>query len=178
MFQILIVDDDKNLKRRSRSSSRIPATGPFPPVPPGRRSIPWKNAASTSWCWRQPFPAWMVSALTKLLRDCKNDLPILMPFLQKAARPTLRRASSPAWMIMSRNPSIPRNLPFGSKPFSAGQRSSPSTSWSSEKPPWTTTPSPSPPTAREQILPPEGILPALQAPILPQPGIYPPAAHG
>ena len=139
MFQILIVDDDKNLKRALsllltdsgyRTFSAGSAREALHTLEKCRIDLMVLEAA---------LPGMDGLALTKLLRDCSP--------------PTSRRASSPAWMITSRNPSIPRNLPFGSKPFSAGQRSSPSTSWSSEKPLWTPTPSPSPPTAGSRSCP-------------------------
>ena len=48
------------------------------------------------------------------------------------------------WMTMLPNPLIPKNSPSGSKPFSAVQKSFPSTSLLLEIPSWITTPSPSP----------------------------------
>lgn len=152
MFQILIVDDDKNLKRALsllltdsgyRTFSAGSAREALHTLEKCRIDLMVLEAA---------LPGMDGLALTKLLRDCKMTSPSSC-FPPESSPPTLRRASSPAWMIMSRNPSIPRNLPFGSKPFSAVQRSSPSTSWSSEKPPWITTPSPSPPTAGSRSCP-------------------------
>lgn len=115
MFQILIVDDDKNLKRALSLLLTDSGYRTFSAGSARRRSIPWKNAASTSWCWRQPFPAWMVSLSPNSFGTAKMTSPSSC-FPPESSPPTLRRASSPAWMIMSRNPSIPRNLPFGQSP--------------------------------------------------------------
>ena len=117
MFQILIVDDDKNLKRGLsllltdsgyRTFSAGSAREALHTLEKCRIDLMVLEAA---------LPGMDGLALTKLLRDCKNDLPRLRHLLRHHRRP----GADPA---------------------------------------------------------PEGILPALQAPILPQPGIYPPAAHG
>ena len=82
MFQILIVDDDKNLKRAislllTDSGYRTFSAGS------SREALhTLEKCRIDLMVLEAALPGMDGLALTKLLRDCKNDLPIL----QKAAR--------------------------------------------------------------------------------------------